>query len=232
MVTNLLGKPFMYASPVTNPLNLYRHHVDFTGQQGEIRFEADLDHKAGQPAPAARQGDAKNSNKFRVVIKKTAVLQLSVLQSYLNGQTSLSENVIDAITFLDHLLRETPSHNQEIIPLRRSFFDRRTNQRAGLGFGVEAMKGVYQSIRAAHGGQMVVNVDVSNAVFWNESSIMNLAREVTKANSMQDLVQKLQPVKLRHDAGFQPSNGMIQVRKLKKNDFYVRHKERNEYECE
>lgn len=216
---------------VYKPSDLSRHHEDFTGQQGEIRFEADLDHKAGEPAPQARQGDGQNSNKFRVVIKKTAVLQLSVLQAYLNGQTSLSENVINAITFLHHLLRETPSKNKEIISLKSSFFDRRTNQRAGLGFGVEAMKGVYQSIRAAHGGQMVVNVDVSNSVFWNESSIMNLAREVTKANSMQDLVQKLQPVKLRQDAPFQDSNGMIQVRKLKKNEFYVRHKNRNEHEC-
>ena len=173
--------------------------------------------------PPSREG-----NTFRVVIKKTAVLRLSVLQSYLDGRTDLSEAVINAITFLDHLLRETPSKG--LVTLRRSFFDRTTDQRSSLGYGVEAMKGVYQSIRAAQGQQMVVNVDVSNAVFWNESSIMNISRELTGAGSMQLLIQALHPTQLRYDQGMQESNAMIQLRKLKKNDFYVQHKGRSEKE--
>ena len=199
-----------------------------TGPQGELRFDANLDHQAGQSPPPERQGSNRAPNTFRVVIKKTAVLRLSALQAYLDGQTDLSEAVINAITFLDHLLRETPGKKN--ISLRRSFFDRTTNQRSGLGYGVEAMKGVYQSIRAAQGKQMVVNVDVSNSVFWNESSIMNIARELTKSNSMQDLAQKCKPVRLRGDSPFQDSNAMIQLRKLKKNDFFVRHKGRTDKE--
>lgn len=163
-----------------------------------------------------------------MVIKKTAVIRLASLQSYLDGQIGMDEAVINCITFLDHLLRETPS--TRLVNIRRSFFDRMTDQRSSLGYGVEAMKGVYQSVRAAQGKHMVVNVDVSNAVFWNESSIMNLARELTGARSPQDLVQKLQPIRLRHDLPLQPSNGMIQVRKLKKNEFVVRHANRSQAE--
>lgn len=49
--------------------------------------------------------------------------------------------------FLDHLLRETPSKKH--IAIKRSYFGRETAERTLLGRGVEAMKGVYQSIRAA-----------------------------------------------------------------------------------
>lgn len=49
--------------------------------------------------------------------------------------------------FLDHLLRETPSHRH--IAVKRSYFGRTTEERMILGSGIEAMKGVYQSIRAA-----------------------------------------------------------------------------------
>lgn len=57
--------------------------------------------------------------------------------------------------FLDHLLRETPSKVN--IALKRSYFSRnkvgtdggRGGGREELGGGVEAMKGVYQSIRTA-----------------------------------------------------------------------------------
>lgn len=48
--------------------------------------------------------------------------------------------------FLDHLLRETPSNTH--IAMKRSYFGRDVEERALLGGGVEAMKGVYQSIRA------------------------------------------------------------------------------------
>lgn len=140
----------------------------------------------------------------------------------------MNEQVINVITFLDHLLRETPS--KKMINLRRSFFDRMTAQRAALGAGVEAMKGVYQSMRAANGGRMVVNVDVSNAVFWLESSFTQIARELTRTQSVQQLIQACTPLKASPTGPPKPSNAMIQLRKLKKNEFVVRHKGRNEKE--
>lgn len=57
--------------------------------------------------------------------------------------------LLTLLDFLDHLLRETPS--KHLINLRRSYFarDADAHDRTLLGGGVEAMKGVYQSLRAA-----------------------------------------------------------------------------------
>lgn len=55
---------------------------------------------------------------------------------------------LTATDFLDHLLREVPS--KRLIAVKRSFFARGNVRRVLLGGGVEAMKGVYQSIRATH----------------------------------------------------------------------------------
>lgn len=58
------------------------------------------------------------------------------------------------LDFLDHVLRETPS--KTLIAIKRSFFAR-TEERVRLGSGVEAMKGVYQSIRLAHVGSIQIH---------------------------------------------------------------------------
>ena len=105
----------------------------------ELRFHVDLDAERGQKTRA--------ENVFRVAVKRTARLELSQLQSYLDGRAPMDETVISAITFLDHLLRETPS--RKAINIRRSYFDRKATDRSSLGEGIEAMKGVYQSMRAA-----------------------------------------------------------------------------------
>lgn len=51
--------------------------------------------------------------------------------------------------FLDHLLRETPSHNPQFTAVKRSFFAPGSS-RVSLGGGVDAFRGVYQSIRIVH----------------------------------------------------------------------------------
>lgn len=114
----------------------YRHLKD-VGE--ELRFHVDLDAERGQ--------QSRTDNTHRVAIKRTATLQLNQLQAYLDGQIQMDETVISAITFLDHLLREMPGRNA--INIRRSYFDRLGPERSPLGQGVEAMKGVYQSMRAA-----------------------------------------------------------------------------------
>ena len=73
--------------------------------------------------------------------------QLNRLQAYLDGQIQIDETVIEAATFPDHVLREMPSRNA--INIRRSYFDRLGLERSPLGQDVDAMKGVYQSRRAA-----------------------------------------------------------------------------------
>lgn len=77
---------------------------------------------------------------------------------------------------------------------------------------------------------MVVNVDVSNAVFWNEQSLMNAARELTGAGSYADLANKSQPIRTNINAPISESPAMVQMRKLRKNEFTVRHKGRTQKE--
>ena len=78
---------------------------------------------------------------------------------------------------------------------------------------------------------MVVNVDVSNAVFWNEQSLLNAARELTGTSSPADLANKSQPVRANVNAQPSDSAAMVAMRKLKKNEFTVRHKGRTQKEC-
>ena len=78
---------------------------------------------------------------------------------------------------------------------------------------------------------MVVNVDVSNAVFWNEQSLMNAARELTGTSSPTDLANKSRPVQPNVNARIQESAAMLQMRKLRKNSIMVRHKGRTQKEC-
>ncbi len=50
----------------------------------------------------------KKDNKHRVVIKQTNRVRLDVLASYLEGQISINNAVLESINFLDHLIREWP----------------------------------------------------------------------------------------------------------------------------
>lgn len=135
MGTNLRGMCILL---VFSHFKAHRHrHMRDMGE--ELRFHVDLDAERGQQSRA--------DNTFRVAVKRTARLELSQLQSYLDGRAPMDETVISAITFLDHLLRQMPSRNA--INIRRSYFDRQGPDRSPLGQGVEAMKGVYQSMRAA-----------------------------------------------------------------------------------
>ena len=78
---------------------------------------------------------------------------------------------------------------------------------------------------------MVVNVDVSNAVFWNETSLVNAAREITGATSYPDLAQKALPVRRTPGGPLGESAAMLAMKKLRKNDIYVKHAGRTPKEC-
>ena len=102
------------------------------------------------------------------------------------------------------------------------------------------MKGVYQSIRAAHvssciasdypaclifkGAHLVVNVDVSNTTFWSEAPLHILAVQVTKAANADDLVHKCK--KVTKGVGMEPveSAAFKELRKLKKNKVWAVHR--------
>ena len=57
------------------------------------------------------------------------------------------------------------------------------------------MKRVYQSLRATQSKQMMINVDVSNSIFWNERSMINKAKELIKSFFIQNMTQKCKSIK-------------------------------------
>lgn len=104
-----------------------------------LNVVVDLDMEQGRPA-------GKASNTFRLTVRPTKTVNLAVLNSWLTGRTSMSEAVLEALNFLDHVLREHPSG--KFLAIRRSFFDP-NGENQDLGNGVLAFKGVYQAIRPA-----------------------------------------------------------------------------------
>ena len=140
--------------------------------RAETRIEVDLDDEEG------RQNNT-GKNKHKLFVKFTRQVDFSGLQSFLDGQAAYSTECIDAINFLDHLMRETPS--QQYTQIKKSFFQR-GEQRFDLGGGVEAFKGVFASLRPClndrYQKSLTVNVDVANGTFWREQA---LGRAITMA---------------------------------------------------
>lgn len=134
--------------------------------ENELNFEVDLDKERNIPIK-----DGRLPNRHRVIIKKTNEVNPSVLKYYLDMGAVFDNSVLEAISktvviisflrtnnhkdFLDHLLRETPSKSQ--IAVKRSYFSRKKlgsgsdnlGGKNDLTGGIEALKGVYQSIRLA-----------------------------------------------------------------------------------
>lgn len=144
-------------------------------------------------------------------------INLEELKAYLAGTTTFSEHVLECITFMDHLLRETPKKVH--INLRRSYFARAPdrNDTFDVGNGVEAMKGVYQSLRATEGSKLVINVDVSNSCFWHQTGFIQLAYQLSGETDRSRFLSMTQP-----KDGKDPQIWAI-LKRLLKNKFIVRH---------
>ncbi|KAI9834225.1 MAG: hypothetical protein M1819_003063 [Sarea resinae] len=177
----------------------------------------DLDLEQGKTPREGRE------DRHRVVIRKTTPVNLASIDAYLSGKVSFGSGVLEAINFLDHLLRQTPSVSYTSI--KRSFFAR-GHERYYLGGGIEAFKGVYQSIRACHGRRMAVNVDVSNGTFWTESPLIQTVKELANARDYSDLIWKLKQVKGNAAQEFRmvDSQGFRTLRRLKKVGVYAKHR--------
>ncbi|KAL8696034.1 MAG: hypothetical protein Q9224_003008 [Gallowayella concinna] len=184
----------------------------------ELRMSIDLDQERGRDTSTISERDVHN-----VFVKKTARVDLANIYAYLNGKIDFGPGVIDAINFLDHLIRESPS--KQHINIRKSYFDRNTGQKDNLGGGVEAMRGIYQSIRMAEGKRMVVNVDVSHTCFWNKSTFPMIVNQLSGHMDIDTL-----PYNWRDRKTGKTNNRFLTMKRLKKNDFYVSHRGRSEKE--
>jgi len=90
-------------------------------------------------------------------------------------------------------MRETPS--KSLTAIKRNFFAR-GEKRFVLGFGAEAFKGVYASIRMVNAGLGVpatlsVNVDVANGTFWTEGPLVNSAMALMQVSNVPTMINSL-----------------------------------------
>lgn len=152
----------------------------------EIRLMVDLDVEDGRPSRP------ESKNVIRLRIAPTKQLDPSVIQSYLSGQVGYGNNILEAINFMDHLLREGPSQNSNLVPIKRSFFAR-NGDRMELGGGIEVFRGIYQSMRLAQGEKLIINIDVANTTFWKPSNLLSAVVANQGARDPSALIAKMKP---------------------------------------
>ncbi|KAK1145566.1 Protein argonaute [Aspergillus melleus] len=172
-----------------------------------LNVMVDLDHEQN------RRPNTKAPNTFRLLVRLTKTVNLAVLNAWLSGKTSMTEAVLEALNFLDHVLREFPS--TKFLALKRSFFDANGDNK-DLGNGVLAFKGVYQAIRPAIGRGLVVNIDVSNSCFWARISFMGAAMAVLDCRDHQHLAHVLKPVPDGHGGVTESTQFFEAHRRLRK----------------
>jgi eukaryotic translation initiation factor 2C len=133
-------------------------------------------------------------NTFNVSVRFTKLVNFTALGHWLHNQTNFTNECIEALSFLDHLMREWPSQRYTVV--RKSFFSRGEKRyelstiRAGMPSGVEAMKGVFSSIRAVHtasGPSLSINVDVANCTFYCDGPLTEIARRFLGVATIADM---------------------------------------------
>jgi len=179
-VQNALPGPFIFDG---NKLAWSMKQID-----RELRITVDLDAEEGRSARSSGK-----ENKHRIHIRQTNPVGFSVLQAYLRRQADFDNTILEAINFMDHILRESPSH--KFTAIQRNFFAK-GQQRFSLGSGVEAFKGCFATLRIAHAGaeqpaRLSVIVDVANGTFWTSQPLMLAAQYLTGRRDITDLVNSL-----------------------------------------
>lgn len=178
-----------------------------TDDMAEKRVQVDLDAEQGRKP----RKDGK-TNSHRVIVKKTGHVDFASLMAYINGHADFNNKCLEAITFADHLMREHPS--QQYSQIKRSFFSR-GQRRHPLGGGVEAFKGVYQSIRIAYPASLTVNVDVSNGTFWTAGPLSTTVIAAARLRGEADIPNLLT------DRG---RNQFVELKRLRKLHVFCKHR--------
>lgn len=75
-------------------------------------------------------------------------------------QIRFLDQQVTLLDFLDHLIREYPS--KTLVGIKRSYFSPKVKDAFNLGGGVDAVRGVYQSIRMAEVRKSYLSVSNSD----------------------------------------------------------------------
>ncbi|CZS95190.1 related to argonaute like post-transcriptional gene silencing protein QDE-2 [Rhynchosporium agropyri] len=198
---------------------------------GELRITVDFDHEKGRTPRPDREAD-----KVFCIIRPTSTIRMAAIKAYLSQTIQFDKAILDAITFLDHCMRQGPSEQYTMI--KRSFFSRGTTSHQ-LDNVVVAMKGVYTSIRLCSpnssvgppGTGLALNVDVANGTFWAAQDVHQAARNYCNQRNRQlsytvfrDLLLPIKDGK----GGWVKSEDFKNLAKFVKLKFIVKHRGKND----
>lgn len=123
-------------SYMTESLPLTNRNRSSNNYEGMKSVEVDLNSKTDSDKPPA----------YRIIVRKSKTVNLQVLQNWLQKKGSFDERVLEALNFMDHLLREYPSIQYTAV--KRAFYDHKEEGR-NFDSTLDLRKGFYQAIRPA-----------------------------------------------------------------------------------
>jgi eukaryotic translation initiation factor 2C len=133
----------------------------------EERIELDSNHDLGPRS----DGSKREPKMVKFTIRQTSEINLAVLTAYLNGTVSFNTAVLEALNFLDHVIRQGPS--ERLLAIRRNFYPKSPAKDTvtQLNNCLECVKGVYASVRMNQAvensyGSLGINIDVANTAFY------------------------------------------------------------------
>ncbi|GBC32495.1 Piwi domain-containing protein [Rhizophagus irregularis DAOM 181602=DAOM 197198] len=151
---------------------------------------------------------------LKIRLKKIDEINMDELQRYLVGKAKRTPNVLNAITFVNALIKHQTLVNY--VPSGRSFYTR--NGRINLTGIAEAWQGYYQSARPTP-GKMMINVDLTATAFCESGPLINIVVKLLEKRSTNDLrggINERERNKLEKEL----KNYIIRVIHRKTNQFY------------
>ncbi|KAG2636871.1 protein argonaute 18-like isoform X3 [Panicum virgatum] len=130
------------------------------------------------------------ARKYKVVIKHAAAISLLQLRMLLAGYPT--DIPAQALQVLDNVLRDVVFNKRddmEYIAVGRSFFSQKLGCAKDGTLGVEAWKGLYESIRPMQNGGLSVLVDVSSSVFIEPLLLIDFVQKTLKIDANRKLTK-------------------------------------------
>lgn len=164
----------------------------------QVRTQIDLDAEKGKT-----RRDSSN-NTFRLTMKYTKKIDIgAVIQGFLSGQLQMCDAVLEAVMAMEHILQETPSHDSNLVTFRRQYYPRDARGMV-IGGGIEAKKGIRQTIRLGQGMKLLVSLDVANTCFRQAMPLTVAIINKNKLRDVQNIIADCTPREM--DGSTRPSD--------------------------
>ncbi|KAJ5916265.1 hypothetical protein N7504_000280 [Penicillium tannophilum] len=131
-------------------------------------------------------------------------VNLDVIGKWLQKKHELDDSVIEALNFLDHLIRDWPT--KQFFSHKRAYFFQSLEETPshkniahefhyslGAYSGATCYRGIFQMIRPCVNG-LQLNLDTAHAVFFSRISLLGTMKGLTKAGADDELARMLRPM--------------------------------------